>query len=48
MPVAWADTHKDAVHYALVYLEDGPVKVQERTDRKWKTVMWFDEGDDDE
>jgi len=30
-PVAWVDNLRDAMHYAMVYAEDGPVILQHKT-----------------
>lgn len=41
--VAASDTHSDAFHYAMVYGQDGPVELQEKSSGKWKTLFWFNE-----
>lgn len=39
------DALRDIQHYALVYGQDGPVKIQELVNGHWRT---FRTGDDDE
>ena len=38
MPVAWSTSLSDAIHYARVYMQDGPVELQERTKSGWRKV----------
>ena len=40
-PVAWAegpveDARREIVHYAAVYLQDGPVRIERRVGKKWE------------
>lgn len=41
MVVAQADTRDQAMHYALMYLEDGPVEVESKRKKggRWVTIM---------
>jgi hypothetical protein len=39
MPVAWVDGRSavaEITHYAAVYAQDGPVKIEKRVDGRWK------------
>jgi hypothetical protein len=39
MPVVWVDGRSAVVeitHYAAVYAQDGPVKIEKRVDGRWK------------
>ena len=38
-PVAWANFEREIAHYALVYGEDGPVKVQRKINSRWNNVL---------
>lgn len=38
VPVAWSTNLRDAMHYARVYLQDGPVQLQERTKNGWRKM----------
>lgn len=46
--VASCDTKNDAVHYALVYNEDGPLDLQSKETGKWVTIMSFRAMEDDD
>ena len=35
-PVAWANSEREIAHYAFVYGQDGPVKVQRKINSRWK------------
>ena len=40
-PVAWAEGNNslaEIAHYAAVYSQDGPIKVQQKANGRWKDV----------
>ena len=36
--VAWADDRKEIMHYAMIYSQDGPIKIEEKVNGKWKLL----------
>jgi hypothetical protein len=38
MPVAWANSLREIHHYAAVYSQDGPIKLQQRVKGRWKVL----------
>ena len=41
MPVAWSEglrSLKEIQHYALVYGQDGPVRIEQRVGKRWKPL----------
>jgi len=45
MVVAQCDTERDVLHYASVYLEDGPVEIQKKSKKGgWKKIVLIDKG----
>ena len=41
MAVVHGATLADALHYALMYAEDGPLDLQSKETGKWVTIMSF-------
>jgi len=41
MAVASCDTKADAIHYALMYADDGPLDLQSKETGRWVTIMSF-------
>jgi hypothetical protein len=40
MPVAWANSEREILHYAAVYGQDAPVQIQERIEKKgWRKYV---------
>ena len=38
IPVAWANSYGEIMHYAAVYRQDGPVVVEEKHDGRWRQI----------
>lgn len=46
MPVAWATSEREIAHYAAIYGQDGPVRIESRSERgRWKALAQEKEHD---